>query len=323
MVGLALALLLLLATPAGGGSAVLVPGASVKYTVGARFLLRNPTNSTVRDIVYVPLPQNSSFQRSFVLSMEPPPTRYLTDEDGNVYAVVEVEAGAGAAVWVSATYEVVVTGYRLEGEVVEWPPLDVVRRYTSSAGYWDVYNETLIDLAYRVAYADSPLEVARRLAEWIVQRVDYNVNFARLGSDHAVARRPLDYAVVGDCTEVADVYVAMARILGVPARAAFGLLLPSASGRMWLNLSTMASEGPALLEHWGGHEWPQVYLPGLGWVDVDMLDGMRPNVGVYSERHLLFGVEETKYYGSALGALCIPSYLRLEYAEYVYRGEGP
>ncbi|MEM0345547.1 MAG: transglutaminase-like domain-containing protein [Thermofilaceae archaeon] len=310
----------LISSQASRGASI-IPTAVVTYTIDASFLLANRYNFTVRDPVYIPLPQNTSFQQSFVVSIDPPPLRYVRDEDGNVYAIVEVEVPAQSKIWISARYKVIVTAYRLEGEVYTWPPLEVVRRYTSSSGYWDIYNETLIELAYRVGFAHWPTEVARRLAEWVVRRVNYRVQLSRLGSNHAVVRGFFDYAIVGDCVEVADVYVTLARILGLPARTAFGLLLTDISGRMWLNLSTIAQEGEALLEHWGGHMWPQIYLPGLGWVDVDMLDGMKPNVGVYSERHIVFGFEETKYYGSALGSAPIPSYLRLEYVEYVYRGE--
>lgn len=312
---------LLVSGPAGEAKILVVR--NVTYTLEARFLLINPNNFTVRDVVYVPLPQNSSVQKGFVASIEPPPTRYVRDEDGNVYAIVEVKAGPSGRVWLNASYVVVVASYRLEGEVYAWPPLELVRRYTSSSGYWDVYNGTLIDLAYRVGYADAPTEVARRLAEWVVRRVSYRVQLSRLGSNHAIVRRLFDYAIVGDCVEVADVYVTMARILGLPARTAFGLLLLDTAGRMWLNLSTMAYEGEALLEHWGGHMWPQIYLQGVGWVDVDVLDGMQASVGVYSERHIVFGFEETKYYGSALGSAPIPGYLKLQYVEYSYEGGKP
>jgi transglutaminase-like putative cysteine protease len=316
------ALALLLATfPAGQGSVTVT--ANVTYVLVGRFLLVNNANSTVRDFVYVPLPQNTTFQRSFVVSMDPPPLRYAVDEDGNAYAIVLVEADPGSRVWLKVEYRISVAGYRLESAPRAWPPLDVVKKYTSSSGYWNVYNETLIDLAYRVAYADAPYDAARKLAEWVVGKVKYRVQFSRLGSDHAVVRRLLDYAIVGDCVEVADVYVTMARALGLPARTAYGLLLSDREGRMWLNMSTAAEEGDRLIEHWGGHIWPQVYFVEVGWVDVDMLDGMQANVGVYSERHIVFGFEETKYFGSALSSVCVPSYLTLQYAEYEYRGGSP
>lgn len=296
--------------------------ANVTYSLTGRFLLVNRHNFTVRDHVYLPLPQNTTYQRSFVLSIQPRPLYFARDEDGNTYAVLLVEAKPLSRLWVNASYSVTVLGYRLRSAPSVWPPLELVRRYTSSGGYWNIYNETLITLAYRVAYADSPLEVARKLAEWTVRRVDYKVMFARLGSDKALVRRGLDYAIAGDCVEVTDVYVTMARILGLPARAAYGLLLTARSGRMWLNITTMVQEGDRIIEHWGGHMWPQVYLSGVGWVDVDMLDGLRPNVGIHSERHILFGVEETKFYGSALSSVCTPSMLSLLYVEYEYSGEG-
>lgn len=314
------ALAFLLAATSTGQESVEVT-ANVTYVLVGRFLLVNRANSTVRDYVYVPLPQNTTFQRSYVVSMDPPPLRYAVDEDGNAYAVVLVEVEPGSSVWLKTEYRVSVAGYRIVSTPRAWPPLDAVKRYTSSSGYWNIYNETLISLAYRVAYADAPYDAARRLAEWVVGRVSYRVQFSRMGSDHAVVRRLLDYAIVGDCVEVADVYVTMARILGLPARTAYGLLLAERSGRMWLNMTTLIEEGDRLIEHWGGHMWPQVYFAGIGWVDVDMLDGMRANVGVYSERHVVFGFEETKYFGSALSSVCVPSYLTLEYAEYEYRGE--
>ncbi len=296
--------------------------AVVVYRIGARFLLVNNNNFTVTDHVYVSLPQNTTFQTSKVISMSPSPMRFLRDEDGNVYTVVQVAAEPGARVWINATYVVEVKAYSInEGaHSGEWPPLDLVRRYTSSTGYWNIYNATLIGLAYKTSFADRPLEIAKRLAEWVVRRVSYRVNFGRLGSDHAVSWW-WDYSITGDCVEVADVYVTMARILGLPARTAYGFLLKSYRETYWLNMTTILLEGDRILEHWGGHIWPQVYVIPFGWIDVDMLDGLRPNVGVYSARHIILGVEETKYYGSGLSSGCIPSYLTLQYVEYTFEGE--
>ena len=294
----------------------------VEYGVRGRFVLVNRHNVTLNDFVYIALPQNTSFQESYVVRVEPPLLRLVRDEDGNVMGVVRVVAKPGEKVAVDVEYRVVVRGYRIRVDLTrgEWPPLSVAERYTSKTAYWNTYNLTLVGLAYSAAYADSPLETASRLASWVLPRISYTVNLGRAGSDRALIRTFGGYAVRGDCVEVADVYVTMARALGLPARTAYGVLLTSYSQRMWLNMSTVGEEGEALLQHWGGHMWPQVYIPPYGWVDVDMLDGMSPNVGVYSARHIVFGVEETKYYGSALTSSCIPSYLDLEYVEYEFRG---
>lgn len=295
---------------------------TVIYQVRARFLLVNNNNFTVTDYVYVSLPQNTTFQTSRVVSMNPPPIQFLRDDDGNLYTVVQIVAEPGARVWINATYVVEVKAYSINEEKHsgEWPPLDLVRKYTSSTGYWNIYNDTLIELAYKTAFADKPLEIAKKLAEWVVRKVNYKVNFGRLGSDHAVSWW-WDYSIIGDCVEVADVYVTMARILGLPARTAYGFLLEDYRDIYWLNMTTMEREGDRILEHWGGHMWPQVYVIPFGWIDVDMLDGLQPNVGIYSARHIILGVEETKYYGSGLSSGCVPSYLALQYVDYTFEGE--
>ncbi len=295
------------------------------YIIEGRFLLVNRNNVSVHDYVYVALPQNTTFQKSYVLYIKPAPIRYMTDEDGNRYAVTVIDAKPGEKAWIHVKYRVEVSGYVLyaDEDRARWPSFDMVKRYTVSTGYWDVYNETLIRLAYQVGYADNPVTTARKLAEWVVGRVAYYVNMGRYGSDHAVVYRYGRYQIVGDCVEVADVYVTLARILGLPARTAYGFLLTSHSQKMWLNMSTLGKEGEGLLSHWGGHMWPQVYVPPWGWIDVDMLDGMQPNFGIFSERHVLFGVEETKYYGTSLTSSCVPSYMTLQYVEYNFRGVAP
>ncbi len=295
------------------------------YILEGRFLLVNENNVTVHDYVYVALPQNTTFQKSYVLYMDPKPIRYMTDEDGNRYAVVIIDAKPREKAWIRVRYRVEVSGYVLYADEAKarWPSLDIEKRFTRSTGYWDVYNETLIRLAYGEMYADNPVTVARNIADWVVKRVAYSVNMGRYGSDHALVQRYGYYQIRGDCVEVADVYVTFARILGLPARTAYGFLLTSHNQKMWLNMSTVDKEGNALLSHWGGHMWPQVYIPPWGWIDVDMLDGMEPNFGIYSERHVLFGVEETKYYGTSLTSSCVPSYMTLQYVEYTFKGETP
>jgi len=298
-------------------------GSQVTYTIVGRFLLVNNNNVTVNDYIYISLPQNTSFQQSYVVKIEPRPIRLLQDEDGNVFAVAAVTARPNERVWVNVTYRVIVTPYEIDRAQSRgvWPQGELVRQYTRSTMYWDIYNATLVKIAYDTAYRDAPLEVVDRLASWVVGRVRYTVNLGRSGSNHALMYTGRGYAIQGDCVEVSDVFITMARSLGIPARAAYGFLLTSYKEHMWLNMSTVEEEGEAILSHWGGHMWPQVYIDPYGWIDVDMLDGMSPNVGRFSARHVVFGFEETKYYGSSLTSSCIPSYMTLSYIEYWFDGE--
>ncbi|WP_191118603.1 transglutaminase-like domain-containing protein [Infirmifilum uzonense] len=321
-----LILLLVLVIPrleVGISETGLKESSKVTYTITGRFLLMNNNNVSVNDYVYISLPQNTTFQRSFVMNIEPKPIRFQVDEDGNVFAVTYIVAKPGEKIWINVTYRVTVTGYSIDPSASRgvWPNFNILKRYTRSTRYWDIYNTTIVKLAYDAAYSDTPLKTVQRLASWVVSRVNYQVNLGRSGSDHALIYTPRGYRIQGDCVEVADVFITMARSLGIPARGAYGFLLTSYKEHMWLNMSTVAEEGDAILNHWGGHMWPEVYVEPYGWIDVDMLDGMTTNVGLFSARHVIFGFEETKYYGATLTSSCIPSYMSLEYIDYVFDGE--
>lgn len=67
------------------------------------------------------------------------------------------------------------------------------------------------------------------------------------------ARRALEERE-GDCSEFADLFVALCRAQGIPARTCDGILL----------MSARAGDTPR-------HKWAEVYFEGLGWVPVDPL----------------------------------------------------
>ncbi len=293
------------------------------YVVQERALLVNKLDRVVREYVYLSIPRNTSRVYCEVLKVEPKPLRYERDEEGNVFALVFIEVEPGGKLWINLTYTVRVSGYkmRLNREKALWPPLEIARVYTDDSIYWNINNETLRKLAYKIAYSDNPLETAEKLARWIQDHLVYEMTRGRKGSDHALIKKGFDLAVYGDCVEVADTYVTLARILGLPARTVFGFLLTSHEEKHWLNASLR--EDMSLLTHWGGHMWVQVYIPPWGWIDVEMLEDLsQPKIGDFSNLHVPFGVEGRTFYGSGLLEFVIPSYLKLEYIELEFRRGG-
>ena len=292
------------------------------YSVEERFLLKNELNRTIREFVYLSVPRNMSNVKSYVISIEPEPIRLEVDDEGNVFALIRVEVEPGGEVWIRASFRVEVSGYKIElaEEVARWPPLEVALLYTERTVYWDVENETLRELAYEIAYAESPLECVEKIARWISDNLEYEVLDSRLGSNRALVRRGGRLVVRGDCVEVADVFVTLARILGVPARTVYGFMLSNHEERDWLNL-TIEEDWRELLRHWGGHMWIQVYIPPWGWIDVELLETPgSPRIGYLTSLHVPYGVEGKTFYGTGLHSLCIPSYLELEYIEVEFRG---
>jgi hypothetical protein len=98
------------------------------------------------------------------------------------------------------------------------------------------------------AGATDPAVVARRLNEWVYERLRKDIT---LSIPSAVQVLEMGR---GDCNEHTVLYVAMARALGLPARTAVGLV--HLGGRFYY------------------HAWPEVWLDG--WVAVDPTLGQVP-----------------------------------------------
>ncbi|MCD6564055.1 MAG: transglutaminase domain-containing protein [Thermoproteales archaeon] len=297
---------------------------NITYRVYGKFILKNNEKIPLKDFVYVTIPRNTTYQSTKVIYIKPKPSRIQIDEDGNVFAVVEISADPGEKKQINVEFLVKVSGYKIIYNPSEsyWPDIDMVRELTTKTNFWNTENSTLISLAYKVGKGDTPLEISKNIAKWMVKHVNYHVYFGRSGSDHSIVRMGLDYYVTGDCVEVADTFVTLARIRGIPARTVFGIYLTEHTTKQWLNYSTLREEGENILDHWGGHMWSQVYLPPWGWVDVELLEYMKPKVGDFTNYHIVYGIEETKYYGTLLTSTCLPSYLDLEYVELEFKPEG-
>ena len=288
---------------------------NVTYKVTSIFILKNNLMTSVTDFVYIVLPRNTTYQSSRLIYSSPRPLIITKDEDDNIFLVVKVNASINEIKKIIVKYIVNVSGYRIIFDPNQsiWPSLDMVKKLTIRTNFWDTENPAIIKLSYNIGKGFTPLTIVYNIAKWMSKHIRYEVINFRLGSDNAIKNTGLSYYVVGDCVEVADSFVTLARIRGIPARTAFGIYL--FKKRMWLNFSTIASEGGNIIKHWGGHMWPEVYLPPWGWVDVELLESPNPEVGNYTNLHILYGIEETKYYGTTLTNLCIPSYLTLEYIE--------
>lgn len=278
----------------------------IEVTVTQAALIENPLDEEVRGYIYMAVPVNCSHQESYLASA-PPDTVIQYDDEGNPFLVVELVLGPREVTWVNVTVRVRLKPYVIDwiAERRVWPPLNVTLLYTGRTRYWDTYNLTLRQLARDIAGGeDDPVLVAKSLASWITTHLEYHVRFDRLGSNRAVKAGLAKLYVYGDCTEVADVYVTLSRILGLPARTAYGMMrLKESEDVYWANFTSRD------FTTWTGHVWPQVYIPPWGWVDIEMLEGGTPKVGDYSWRHVVYGFESRKFMGSDfLGAFCRTSF---------------
>src|SRR5688572_27990895 len=102
-------------------------------------------------------------------------------------------------------------------------------------------NKNVIDQAREIAGDDRDAwSVARKLADWTYKNLEWKV-VARAGAADTLASRE------ADCSEFSQLYVSMARTLGLPARIVSGLAHSGSS--------------------FGGHAWVEVWVGE--WVELD------------------------------------------------------
>src|SRR3989338_1252567 len=95
--------------------------------------------------------------------------------------------------------------------------------------------------------------VVYKLAKWSNENIEYDLNTL---TEKAVqdSQWVLDHRQ-GVCDELTNLFISMARSLGIPAR--------FISGMVYTNT----------LYDWGAHGWAEVYFPGVGWVPYDITYG--------------------------------------------------
>jgi hypothetical protein len=110
-------------------------------------------------------------------------------------------------------------------------------------------DSAIVALAERIrGHARNPREVAQRLARWVHDSLEKRISFSIPSATQVLRTR------AGDCNEHTQLYVALARAIGLPTRAVAGLAY--VGGKFYY------------------HAWPEVYLGD--WVAVDPTFGQFP-----------------------------------------------
>ena len=315
LVALALgfAILLLYARPvtpeSTGPTVQYLESKNYTYSVRQSFLLTNPFNSTVSQLVYVSIPLNTSEQWSKLTLSNWKPLRITKDAEGNPMLTYNISVPAGEVTWLNETFEVTVERYKLQITGAPWPSLSDVENGTGAKMFWPVGNQTYVSIAKEIAPVSvDPMAASSAIGQWILDRLNYTI-VPRMGGEHALVLENGRLVLRGDCQEVADVFVTLARALGMRARVAYGMLLLSPNETMW---AITTPSGVNTSKNWGGHAWSQVYVKPVGWVDVELLEGPSVKVGDFSESHVKYSFEDRTFTGSTLTEYCLSGLLEIQ-----------
>ena len=99
---------------------------------------------------------------------------------------------------------------------------------------------------------DDLFVLSAKVAAWVRNAISYN-----LSTVTAKASKPASWVLEkrqGVCDELTNLFIAIMRAQGIPARFISGLAY---------------TDSPSFPEKWGGHGWAEVFFPGYGWVPFD------------------------------------------------------
>lgn len=220
---------------------------SFEFTYEARIV---PPAGAQRVEVWLPCPKSDAHQDVVVLSVTSPvPSDTLYDREyGN--AIIHIMSGASKSFSVKL---------RLRVRRREWEALKDGGEV--SVGPMEKYltANRLVTLSPRVKEIAAGvtkgkvavLDKARALYDYVLNTMTYDKTGTGWG------RGDTEYACEtkrGNCTDFHSLFIALARALGIPAKFVIGALIPR------------GTKGTIV----GYHCWAEFFLPGRGWVPVDI-----------------------------------------------------
>jgi transglutaminase-like putative cysteine protease len=191
-----------------------------------------------------------------VLSMEISPNDYelIVDEYGNHYAELDFSGQpSGTTQTVKIDYRLVVNELTYDLSFCQGVLPD---DFIEPELHIESVNPQIVSLASELSQGkDTVCQQLRAFYDYIGNNLVYTYNGENWGAQATLG------LMGSDCTEYASLLVALSRAQGIPARYFEGLL--------YLEKGTDAI---AKIEH----AWPDVYLPGIGWVAMDPTMGRVP-----------------------------------------------
>lgn len=202
--------------------------------------------------LWLPYPINRRFQNIRNVAIEPQPRDVTADRFGNRWARVRWDRISGN-VRAVMKFDIITAAvaYTIERDRAFGPgdiPEEVRKSSLGETGVFDISNYVVKSHSSRISTEGSGL--ARILA--IRDYVNGAIRFSGYGDRWAKASDYL-FRGRGDAYGQTVGFAALSRYLGIPARAAGGLLLGGAPGEREADYNMT---------------WNQVYLPGSGWIDI-------------------------------------------------------
>lgn len=207
-----------------------------------------------RDITSGPITQ-----KVFFTGITPEPFSTEIDSDGNLTATFRVPVNEEGVIKVSG-YAVLTQNNSIDfvnSGNIDQISSDLITQNTSAAKYWESDSSEIEDLAKTLKGNETNVyNLVESAYQYVVGKIDYS-EVKKFGLNQRQGALATLQGGAAVCMEYSDLFIAILRAMGIPARAAFG------SGYSALDGLTSSTNTV-------NHQWAEVYIPSIkSWVGVD------------------------------------------------------
>ncbi len=214
------------------------------FTLDLSYFLEN--TRVTPEGMEIALPPDTAYQTITITALEPKPATVVRDSDGNWIARYELGPGQKLDISARATAAVSIlpkSGYRDEIQAEE---------YLKSDQYWETTDPVIVSVA-------NEYRTPRAIYDYVVSKLSYDYNRVNQNPIRKGAVLALAIPNQSICMEFTDLFIAVARAAGIPAREVVGYAYTTNS-----KLRPLSLVADVL------HAWPEYYDSEAGiWVPVD------------------------------------------------------
>lgn len=194
----------------------------------------------------IALPSNNNYQNIEISDIDPKPLDVTMDTDGNWLAKYHLNGGEKVTVKVRGKAQI---SHKPNPENLSDSDKAI---YLQQDSYWETKSKDIVNLA-------NELKTPRKIYDYVVNNLSYDQNRVRDTQVRAGALGVLSNKKSAVCLEFTDLFIALARAAGIPAREVEG----------YANTTNTASRPLSLFQD-VLHSWPEYYdFDKKAWIMVD------------------------------------------------------
>ncbi len=225
-------------------------GTSQRYQTNLTYTLKNPELLTKN--TSIALPPQTSFQKVYEGAIQPPPLRTFIDSDGNYIAEYQLHAKQELEVKYSAIVEVFARPQESMNSFISKSFTEQKPYILDKKSYWKLEPGIVLP-------EDSTSQSVKSIFDRVINHLSYDTTQIRSEGNRKGASLAIQKPNQAVCTEYTDLFVALARKAGQPAREIEGYAYSDDA-----NLRPRSFSGDIL------HSWPEYYDAGRElWIPVD------------------------------------------------------